>query len=345
MRRLPIFFVLDVSESMVGEDLRSLEGGVSEIVSSLRGDAHALETVHLSVLAFAGKARVLTPLMDLVSFYAPRLPVGSGTSLGAALNLLMDEIDRKVVRRSATQKGDYRPFVYLMTDGRPTDDVEPAIERWRQGYEKRTALVAVAIGEHADTSVLSRLTEHVILFNHRNPGDFQEMIRWVTASISVQSQAVESGKVSLAKTPTGVLDLLREPLAKTQLDDKVVLLEGRCQRHKVPYLLKFAALRVSPGMHVEHSMYGIVGAYAVGDDYAEWSDPALVAPTINTTRLLGGAGCPHCANRYAFAVCACGKLHCIGGDGEATCPWCGKLGRYGIAGDDDPGQDVERGRG
>jgi len=344
MRRLPIFFVLDVSESMVGEDLRSLETGVSEIVGSLRGDAHALETVHLSVLAFAGKARVLTPLMDLVSFYAPRLPVGSGTSLGAALNLLMDEIDRKVVRRSVTQKGDYRPFVYLMTDGRPTDDVEPAIQRW-SAYQKRAALVAVAIGEHADTSVLSRLTEHVILFNHRNPGDFEEMIRWVTASISVQSQSVESGTVSLAKTPTGVLDLLKDPLSKTLLDDKVVVLEGKCQRHKVPYLLKFAQLQVPSGMRVEHSMYGIVGAYAVSEDYAAWSDPALVAPTINTSRLLGGAGCPHCANRYAFAVCGCGKLHCIGGDGEATCPWCSKLGRYVIAGDEDPGQDVERGRG
>lgn len=344
MRRLPIFFVLDVSESMIGEDLRSLESGVGEIVSSLRGDAHALETVHLSVLAFAGKARLLTPLMDLVSFYAPRLPVGSGTSLGAALNLLMDEIDSKVVRRSATQKGDYRPFVYLMTDGRPTDDVEPAIKRWAN-YEKRAHLVAVAIGEHADTSVLSRLTPHVIMFNQRNPGDFEEMIRWVTASITVQSQAVESGTVSLAKTPSGVLDLLKEPLSKTVLDDRVVVLEGRCQRHKVPYLLKFAQLQVPSGMKVDHSMYGIVGAYAVSEDYASWSDPALVAPTINTSRLLGGAGCPHCANRYAFAVCGCGKLHCIGGDGEATCPWCSKLGRYGIASEDDPGQDVERGRG
>ena len=344
MRRLPIFFVLDVSESMIGEDLRSLEAGVGEIVNSLRGDAHALETVHLSVLAFAGKARVLTPLMDLVSFYPPRLPVGSGTSLGAGLNLLMDELDKRVVRRSATQKGDYRPFVYLMTDGRPTDDVEPAIKRWAN-YEKRAALVAVAIGDHADTSVLGRLTPHVIMFNQRNPGDFEEMIRWVTASISVQSQAVDSGTVSLAKTPTGVLDLLKDPLSKTLLDDRVVVLEGKCQRHKSPYLLKFAQVQVPQQMKVEQSMYGIVGAYAVSDDYAAWSDPALVAPTINTARLLGGASCPLCANRYAFGVCSCGKLHCIGGDGEATCPWCNKLGRYGIASDDDPGQEVERGRG
>src|SRR4051812_49037518 len=73
MRRLPIFFLLDISESMIGEDLRSLETGVGEIVNSLRSDAHELETVHLSVLAFAGKARTIMPLMDLVSFGCGKL--------------------------------------------------------------------------------------------------------------------------------------------------------------------------------------------------------------------------------------------------------------------------------
>jgi uncharacterized protein YegL len=52
MRRLPVFFMLDVSESMVGAPLRQLEESMERIVRTLRTDPHALETIHLSVIAF-----------------------------------------------------------------------------------------------------------------------------------------------------------------------------------------------------------------------------------------------------------------------------------------------------
>lgn len=345
MRRLPIFFLLDVSESMIGDDLRNLESGVGEIVRNLRGDAHALETVHIGVIAFAGRARMLTPLMDLVSFYPPRLPVGSGTNLGAALTVLMDEMDRCVVRRSATVRGDYRPVVYLMTDGRPTDDVGPALRRWQEHYARRATLVAIAIGENADLSVLQQLTEHVMVFSHEHGNDFHSIVRWVTMSISVQSQAVESGTVSLAKPTEDIMELLRGNLAGTQLDDSVVVLQGRCQKTRQPYLLKFRQAPGLNGQRVAGGLYGMVGSYAISNDYFEWSDPNALAPTINTDRVVGGAPCPHCSNRFAFAVCACSGLHCVAGEGAAVCPWCSKTGNYCTADDDQPGSEVTRGLG
>ena len=57
MRRLPIYFLLDVSESMLGENLYRLEEGLQHIIGELRTDPHALETAWVSVIAFAGKAR------------------------------------------------------------------------------------------------------------------------------------------------------------------------------------------------------------------------------------------------------------------------------------------------
>ena len=85
MRRLPVFFVLDCSESMVGDNLKKMEDGLQMIVQTLRTDPHALETVWLSVMAFAGIAKTIVPLVEVASFYPPKLPLGSGTSLGAAL--------------------------------------------------------------------------------------------------------------------------------------------------------------------------------------------------------------------------------------------------------------------
>lgn len=92
-------------------------------------------------------------------------------------------------------------------------------------------------------------------------------------------------------------------------------------------------------------MYAIAGSYGITADYDDWSDPALVAPTISSEHLLGGAACPNCAHRFGFAICRCGGVHCVSGDGEATCPWCGDVGFYTSGGDDEPGTEVQRGRG
>lgn len=87
MRRLPVYFLIDVSESMVGEPIKQVEDGMRSIIQELRSDPYALETVFASVLAFAGKAKVLSPLTELYKFYPPIFPVGGGTSLGERTEL------------------------------------------------------------------------------------------------------------------------------------------------------------------------------------------------------------------------------------------------------------------
>lgn len=67
MRRLPIYFLVDVSESMVGEPIQQVENGMRQIVQELRTDPYALETAFISVIAFAGKAKSLSPLTELTS--------------------------------------------------------------------------------------------------------------------------------------------------------------------------------------------------------------------------------------------------------------------------------------
>lgn len=121
MRRLPVYFLVDVSESMVGEPIQQVENGMRQIVQELRTDPYALETAFISVIAFAGKAKSLSPLTELYKFYPPTFPIGGGTSLGAALDFLMDDIDRNVVKTTEERKGDWKPIIFLLlTEHRPT---------------------------------------------------------------------------------------------------------------------------------------------------------------------------------------------------------------------------------
>lgn len=141
MRRLPVYFLVDVSESMVGEPIQQVENGMRQIVQELRTDPYALETAFISVIAFAGKAKSLSPLTELYKFYPPTFPIGGGTSLGGALEFLMDDIDKNVVKTTEERKGDWKPIVLLFTDGTPTDNPSAAFARWNNKYRRKANIV------------------------------------------------------------------------------------------------------------------------------------------------------------------------------------------------------------
>ncbi|WP_295387928.1 TerY-C metal binding domain-containing protein [uncultured Thiodictyon sp.] len=329
MRRLPIFLVLDVSESMAGDNLFRLQEGIGTIVSTLRTNPQALDTVWLSVIAFAGIAQTLVELQDLAAFRAPVLPMGGGTALGGALEHVMNEIDRQVAVPSPTRKGDWRPIVYLFTDGKPTDQVAAARARWQERYAARVDLVAVAIGRYADQATLRSLTEHVLVFDDTASGGFDVFVRWLTESVSAQSSRVGepgNGRLSLAKADPGVLCPLTATTALAPAaDPDCVVLVGRCQTSGRPYLVKYDRETVPIAMEsfsIDASGYRVAGCYPLTEDYFRWSDSSGTGGSANTADLMGGAACPHCGNPITVALCGCGKLMCLRGPGEATCPWC-----------------------
>jgi uncharacterized protein YegL len=349
MRRLPVFFVLDCSESMIGDNLKSMEEGLQMIVRVLRTDPHALETVCLSVVAFAGIAQTIVPMVEVASFYPPKLPVGSGTSLGAALRVLMREIDSKVVRTSATAKGDWKPIVYLFTDGKPTDEVDAAITKWNAQYAHQATLIVVAFGRHVDLTVLQRLTPTVLIFERTGVEDFKKFVAWVSASVVAQSRSVGAGanSTSLPSLDAQFISLIKAD-ATGWPDDDCVVLTGRCNRSARPYVMKYdkiAADMLTPEFAHRSANYGIAGCYPISEDYFAWSDPRGSGFQINTDVLMGTPGCPHCGNPSAFGMCACGKLLCLSGSGEVDCPWCKKKVAFGGDSAADPSFNVGRGRG
>ena len=351
MRRLPVFFLLDCSESMVGDNLRKMEEGLQAVVQSLRADPHALETVHLSIIAFAGFAKTIVPLIELFAFYPPRLPLGGGTSLGAALDALMGEIDRSVVRTTPERKGDWRPIVYLFTDGHPTDDPGPAIERWRARYAQSATLIAVGMGGDADFSALKRLTDQVIRFEEVRAGDYKKFVDWVSASVLARSKSLgEALDRSIEEVlDERILSLVKNPPPTTRADESCVTLVGRCQKTRKPYIMKYERERQHLGtseFQFEVALYRLAGCYPLDESYFDWTDPRTGGLKVNTSELMGAPGCPHCGNATAFAMCGCGKLLCIDGPGEAVCPWCEQTVNFAPGrASDDGGFDVGRGQG
>jgi uncharacterized protein YegL len=347
MRRLPIYLLIDVSESMAGENIRMMQDGLEQLVRTLRTDPYALETAHLSIIVFAGKARTLTPLVELVQFYPPRLPIGSGTSLGVAMNHLMDEIERNVQRTTVEIKGDWRPIVFLMTDGKPTDDIEPALTRWTQKFASRVSLVGIGVGRHASLAALRRFTETVISLETGTPTDFKRFIDWISRSVSSQSRSVNmsrEGGLSLAKLDDDIMKKIDDIARAAIVDEDFVIIAGKCQTTKLPYLIKyerFTAMFDVPGMKSPDT-YHLASVHPLERDYYDLSDERALARAISTEKLVGMPGCPHCANRFGMAMCSCGQIMCVSGPGTAVCPACDRELEMQASDDD---FDVGRARG
>jgi len=173
-RRLPIYFLIDVSESMVGEQIQLVEEGLATIIKELKSDPYALETVHISIIAFAGQAITLVPLTDIINFYPPKFPIGGGTSLGTGLGQLMFDMRRNIIKTTTEQKGDWKPIIFLFTDGVPTDDTRIAFNEWKQNWQKTANLIAVSFGNNTDAHLLGELTDTVLEFKNTNVQSYKE---------------------------------------------------------------------------------------------------------------------------------------------------------------------------
>jgi uncharacterized protein YegL len=350
MRRLPIYFLIDISESMVGEPIQQVEEGVAMIVETLKSDPYALETVWISVLVFAGQPKTLVPLQEIVNFYPPRFPIGSGTSLSKGLGHLMYELRRNIVKTTYAQKGDWKPIIFLFTDGVPTDNTTAAITEWKQNWQRSANMIAISFGDETDTSLLGELTQHVLHFKNTTPQSYKEFFRWVSDSIKTSSVSVDSNGsgFELAKTDNETLskiDLTKPADKKPLVDDHFVVLAAKCQNTKRPYLMKYTR-NLTPGnfggMDLYTKSYRLSGAYAIDNSYFELADDNI-NQTVNSEELVGAPTCPCCGNPYGIAVCTCGKIHCLGEDLLSTCPWCGTQGKYGMGGNG--GFDINRAQG
>lgn len=336
MRRLPIYFLIDISESMVGEPIQEVEEGLATIIQALKTDPYALETVFVSIIVFAGQPKTLVPLQEIVSFYPPKFPIGSGTSLSKGLGHLMYELRSNIVKTTYEVKGDWKPIVFLFTDGVPTDDTKMAINEWKRNWQRTANLIAISFGNETDTKLLGELTDNVLHFKNTNVQSYKEFFKWVTDSIKTSSISVEnnSSGFELAKLDGETLskiDLTKEVPNRQYVDDNFVVLNGKCQNTKRPYLMKYRksiAESIYAGIELSSKSYKLVGAYQVDNSYFELADSTNFITKVNTDELIGGPTCPCCGNQIAFAVCVCDKIHCIGDEEISTCPWCNNQGSY-----------------
>lgn len=195
MRRLPVYLLLDISGSMRGEPIKAVNLGIKTLADTLRTDPYALETAYISLITFNNTVEQAVPLTELYKFQAPQLEAKLGTYLGKAIKFLSAKAEEEVVKTTEDVKGDWKPLVFLMTDGRSGDKVEKALSEFNK--KQFGCIVACAYGSKANIEALRLITDNVIQMSETDPETIKSYFRWVSASVSTTSVKVEDNNAEV----------------------------------------------------------------------------------------------------------------------------------------------------
>lgn len=193
-RKLPVYILVDTSGSMHGENIEAVKNGLQIMAAALKQDPQALETAQVSIITFGSEAKQVVPMCDLQSFQPPDLHAAGSTPLGEALSLLYDCANREVAKSTPDKKGDWKPMVFIMTDGMPDSGWESGLQKFKQG--KWGVVCGVGVGANY-SGVLTQICnnpENVLCIQDADQKKIEAFFKWVSGSITTNSARVDSNQ-------------------------------------------------------------------------------------------------------------------------------------------------------
>jgi len=197
--RCPCVLLLDTSGSMQGAPISELNRGLEAFQRELCADSLAAKRVELAVVRF-GPVEVVSGFGSALYFSPPSLNAGGDTPMGRAILTGLGLLEARKQEYRENGISFYRPWVFLITDGAPTDAWQEAARAVREGESaKRFSFFAVGV-ENADLNILSQIALRQPL---RLRGlQFRELFVWLSNSMRMVSHSTPGTAVALS-SPQG----------------------------------------------------------------------------------------------------------------------------------------------
>lgn len=210
--------VLDTSGSMSGDKIRQLNDGLSFFKEDVQGDELARKRVDVGIVTFGSRVDVAHGFSSVEALGDPRYRADGSTPMGEAILTAVDLVKRRKDEYRAMGTDYYRPWIFLLTDGEPTDmkrgddTWEKVVRAVHQGEASKEFLFFAVGVEPADMELLTELAPPERPPVRLRRGRFQEMFAWLSRSqqrvsasrvgenVALENPAGPSGWAEIATT-------------------------------------------------------------------------------------------------------------------------------------------------
>lgn len=185
-KSMTIFFLIDVSGSMKGTKIGSLNSTMEELLPSLIGVGEASTDVKIAIMKFSTDVEWVTPEPVRIEEYQywNRLEAEGLTFMGDAFL----ELSRKLSRNSFLNSPSisFAPVIFLLSDGSPNDDWKKGLETLKQNKWFQHGLkIALGIGSKVNMDVLRAFTGNdELAVQAKNAEQLRELIKLLAVTSS-----------------------------------------------------------------------------------------------------------------------------------------------------------------
>lgn len=198
---LACVLLLDTSGSMSGAPIESLNKGINNFIQQTAMDEMAQKRVDVAIVAFDDEPRVEMDFTPISQMEPVRLTTGGLTAMGAAINKAIDMVKERNRFYASLGTQCFKPWIFMITDGAPTDDITAAAQRIQEEENKGShgKLKFFALGVNGyDKETLFKLTKRVMELENT---DFSGIFNWMSESMCAISVSRVGENVQLGNLP------------------------------------------------------------------------------------------------------------------------------------------------
>ena len=173
--------LLDTSGSMSNNGaINKLNEGVRKFKEQTLLDELAQKSIDIAIVEFNTDANVVQDFTPLANMEPPQLKAGGSTALGKGLDLAIELVEQRKLKYKEIGVPYYRPWIFIISDGEPTDDYTPAASRARELAEKNKFVCwAVGVPGYSKTA-LQKVTDRLFELTDIN---FPTIFEWLSNSL------------------------------------------------------------------------------------------------------------------------------------------------------------------